>query len=179
MVITEALAEIKTIQKRIEKKKEFVLNYVLRPEKLRDPLEKEGGSASIVQAERQAIADLETRSLTLRRAIYRASDETNITIQGFTRTMTDWLIWRREISEGQQSFLRRIRVAIDNTRSVARKSGGIVSSESKENPKDGDFVVNVNETGLATEAERLETILGELDGQLSLKNATVQIREAA
>jgi hypothetical protein len=38
-----------------------------------------------------------------------------------------------------------------------------------------DFVVNVNERELADHIEELENTLGVLDGQLSLKNATILI----
>jgi len=40
---------------------------------------------------------------------------------------------------------------------------------------DKDIIVNVSEKGLADEAEALETTLATLDGQLSLKNATVTV----
>lgn len=38
-----------------------------------------------------------------------------------------------------------------------------------------DIRVNVSENDLAKDLEQMETILGTLDGQLSLKNATVVI----
>lgn len=43
MLITEALAELKTLNKRVEKKKEYVKAYLYRQEGLKDPLEKDGG----------------------------------------------------------------------------------------------------------------------------------------
>ena len=48
MTITEALAEIKTIQKRIDKKREFILHHTYRQHTLRDLLEKDGGSPKVV-----------------------------------------------------------------------------------------------------------------------------------
>src|SRR5579863_1653454 len=61
LTITEALAEIKTINKRLESKRESVRNYIARDVRVRDPLEKEGGSAEFIKRERQAIIDLEER----------------------------------------------------------------------------------------------------------------------
>ena len=48
LTITEALAEIKTVEKRIQKKREAILPFVFRQEMLRDPHEKDGGSAVVV-----------------------------------------------------------------------------------------------------------------------------------
>lgn len=48
MTITEGLAEIKTIGKRIEKKRTFVLNYVARQNMFVDVLAKEGGSEAAI-----------------------------------------------------------------------------------------------------------------------------------
>jgi hypothetical protein len=42
--ITEALAEINTIEKRIAKKQRFVHEHLLRQEQLKDPLEKSQGN---------------------------------------------------------------------------------------------------------------------------------------
>jgi hypothetical protein len=41
--------------------------------------------------------------------------------------------------------------------------------------KPGDIVVNVSELELANDIENMENVLGYLDGQLSLRNATVLI----
>ena len=46
ITVTEALAEIKTTQKRIEKKREHILNFAWRQERMKDPLERDGGSGT-------------------------------------------------------------------------------------------------------------------------------------
>jgi len=56
-------------------------------------------------------------------------------------------------------------------RQQAIKQG--VSVTDKDNGFSTDFVVNVNERELAENIEDLENTLGVLDGQLSLKNATI------
>lgn len=48
MTITEALAEITTIGKRIAKKQEFIINHLGRISMVRDPLEKDGGATAVV-----------------------------------------------------------------------------------------------------------------------------------
>ena len=43
ITITEALAEVKTIEKRVTKKQDFVASHVLRQEMIKDPLAEQGG----------------------------------------------------------------------------------------------------------------------------------------
>ena len=62
---------------------------------------------------------------------------------------------------------------IQEMRQKAIRQG--VSVTDKDAGFSSDYVVNVNELQLANEIEELETILGTLDGQLSLKNATIKI----
>lgn len=179
ITITEALAEIKTIGKRIEKKREFVGGYLARQDGVRDPLEKDGGSAQVIRAERQSIADLEQRIVSLRHGIQRANDETSVTLNGVTRSISEWLTWRRDIAPGQRQFLAGIRGGLHNLREDAKKKGNAVISATATtaDTQPSDFVVNIDERALATEIETLEDTLGQLDGQLSLKNATITIKE--
>lgn len=175
ITITEALAEIKTIGKRLDKKRQNVLLYLARQEGIKDPLEKEGGSAAFVAAERQSIADLGSRIVDLRRGIQKANEATSVTLGGKTRTIADWLIWRRDVAASEGSFLAQIRQQLNAVREQARKNGSGVVASSAEANTPADFVVNVNEQDLASQIEAHEEILGQLDGQLSLKNATTPI----
>ena len=173
LTITEALAEIKTVEKRIQKKREAILPFVFRQEMLRDPHEKDGGSAVVVQQELQAVGDLQERVIAIRRAIQEANSTTDITVGGETRSISDWLVWRREVAPQRQQLYVDIRNAINNMRAQAQQKGlQVVASESG---NQSDIVVNVNEKKLAAQIEALEEVLGTLDGQLSLKNATVTI----
>lgn len=173
MTITEALAEIKVTDKRIEKKRAFIGTYAMRPEQLRDPLEKDGGSVSAVAAEIQAIGDLEENKIAIRRAIQAANERTNITVGKQTRSIADWLVWRRDVAPQRRHFLTEVRTGIERHRQDALKRGQ--QATTAENAKPGDLVVNVNEKELAEQAENLEAVLETLDGQLSLKNATVTV----
>ena len=58
--------------------------------------------------------------------------------------------------------------------SVTRKGIGVVSN-TNEAKTPMDVIVNVSEAELAEQAEWYEKVLGELDGQLSLKNATITV----
>lgn len=172
--ITEALADLKTIDKRIQKKREFVLAYLLRQEMQKDPLEKEGGSVNAINAELQSIGDLFERKIVIRAAINKANTDTSIEIQGIKRTINDWLVWRREVAASHGQLLNEINGKIQSTRQDAiRKGLAVVSGQPAANPT--DVLVNLNEQELAKEIEQREEILGVLDGQLSLKNATILI----
>ena len=91
-----------------------------------------------------------------------------------SRTIADWLVWRREVAPVQQTFLANIRARIEQARQeAARKGAGL--SKDIESAKPNDVIVNVNEQELAREIEGLEDVLSTLDGQLSLRNATLMI----
>lgn len=171
--ITEALAEIPTIEKRVEKKSEFIINYLFRQSSVRDPHEKDGGSKVLISRELQAINDLQDRIIKIRSAIQKANSENSITVENETKSIADWLTWRREVAPKQQQFLREMTNKITSMRQQAIRQG--VSVTEKDAGFSSDYVVNINEKDLAEKIESLENILGTLDGQLSLKNATIMI----
>lgn len=181
MTITEALAEIKTIEKRIAKKRESILGYLARQDMLRDPLAADGGSVAFIKRERQAIHDLEERVVALRRAIATANASTVFAINGGTaRSIADWLTWRREVAPGRQQFLTGLRDRVERVRREAQQKGvNVVAAASAVTTggdgKPTDVLVNISEAELAKDIEALEEELGNLDGLLSLKNATTQI----
>ena len=81
ITITEGLAELKTIVKRVEKKKEFILAHGCRMEIVKDPFAKEGSSAPAEIAKAmQSINDLCDRIVSIRDAIACANQETELTI---------------------------------------------------------------------------------------------------
>ena len=171
ITITEALAELKTIDKRLAKKREFVQKYLARMDVVKDPLEKDGGSVTALQRERQAIGDLEERKIAIRRAIAETNGMTSLSVNGTVRSMADWLVWRREVAPTRQQFLSQLNATIQGVRDQATRKGGAIV-ESGGGTKEADVVVNINEINLSEDIEGLEETLGSLDGQLSLKNAT-------
>jgi len=178
ITITEALAELTTIGKRLTKKQDFVNTYLARPEGLKDPFEKQGGSPELLGRELQAIKDLALRHLSIRIAIQRANQTTTITVGGITQSVAEWLTWRKEVAPTLTTFNTRLRTTLEQTRRTAQQRGSAVVSASVSvagEAKPTDFVVNLDESQLNKDAETLEEILGTLDGQLSLKNATTTI----
>lgn len=177
ITITEALAEIKTVAKRVEKKREAVRQFLARQDGVRDPLEKEGGSEKFITQERQAIADLNARIVSLRRGIQRANEETEITIGKDVRSIADWLVWRRDIAPGERAFLNQLRADLNGFREQAKRNGAAVVNVGAVAERPTDVVVNISEQLLSAQSETIEEAIGTLDGQLSLKNATVTIKE--
>ena len=173
LTITEALAELKTIARRLEKKQQFVEVNLFRQERFKDPLSDQGGSSMVIRSERQSIHDLRERMVTLRREIAYANAGTLVTVNGVTRSIADWLVWRREVAPKIQEGLARMQASIQRMRNEARQKGVGVSLV--ETGRLDDVVVNLDEKELAEEAEELETTLGTLDGLLSLKNAVTTI----
>lgn len=173
--ITEALAELKTIGKRIEKKRQFIVQNIGRFEMNKDPLERDGGSVDAVKREIQAANDLHERMVLIRRSIQTANADTTITVEGVTRSIADWLVWRREVAPEVKGFQAALRNGIANIRGEAKKRDSRVVDNAAD-AKDGkDVIIHISESKLADEMEHLETVLGTLDGQLSLKNATIVI----
>jgi hypothetical protein len=175
LTITEALQEIRTIDKRVQKKLDWIGNLVARNEKIRDPVEKEGGSTTVIERERQAIDDLHKRKVQLRLAINRANDQTTLAVgSGPIRSIAEWIVWRREVAPTIGNILISLRNGVAQVRDQARRQGkSIVQTEDAAEP--GDVVVHISEAKLAKEIEEHEEILGQLDGQLSLLNATTAV----
>lgn len=175
MTITEALAEIKTIQKRIDTKRKFICDYAARQDLMKDPLESKGGSKKVLAEERQAIGDLQDRIVKIRTAIQKINLSTEITIAGITKSISEWLTWRKEIAEKHLIWIRDVLGGLQNLRKQAAQKGLQVRAGESAPTSLNDMIVNVDEAALQAELEIVQDALGTLDGQLSLKNATVMV----
>ncbi len=173
LTITEALAEIKTIGKRIATKRNFIGEHLARQNNMKDPLEADGGSTKQIASELQAIGDLEERIVGLRRAIIVANMETKLELHGTTRSVQDWLTWRREVSKPQAKFLATLNSNIIRFRGEAAKQMLQVTNE--ESAGGNDIVIHLDEKKLFKKTEEMQTVLGTLDGQLSLLNARTEV----
>jgi len=171
--ITEGLAEIKTINARLVKKRQSVIEHLARFSHIMDPfLQNDGNQRDFVSRERQAIKDLEERILTIRSAIQVKNQTTPLKIGNTNRSLQEWLNWRRDISANQSILLQQMNNKIQTARSQL-KSGQSISEEAVNKPN--VLIVNINEQSLISEIEEMEEILGTLDGKLSLLNATLKI----
>lgn len=174
ITITEALAELKLIKAKVDKKKQFISNFIGRQDAVKDPLEKQGGYVAALKAERQSINDLINRFVLIRSKIAEANSKTNLTLGAETKTIADWLVWRRDaapmIKDVQQSMANQI----NSLRNEGRKKGlNVVAEGQQQTPN--DIIVNIDEKELSEWQERTIETLGILDGKLSLHNATVTI----
>lgn len=177
ITITEALADIKTIDKRLQKKRESTFGFLYRQNAVVDPMlhSEPGSSQEFIKRERQAIVDLETYKIKLRTGIQNVNARETITIDGETHTINEWLTWRKEVMPSQRDYLAQIRNRIEMMRAKAQTQNISVVSVSVDTKQYSDVVVNVDEAELAKEIEHIEMVVGTLDGQLSLKNATTFI----
>ena len=173
LTITEALAEIKTIAARVEKKRRTICEYSARSSMLKDPLEDSGGSKQFVAKERQAIADLEQRMVKIRVLIQKANLENELTLHGETAPVAEWLTYRREVASGQKAFLQQLQAGLRQVRDQFKRG----PSGSTQGPPQsmGELVVNIDEAAIMREEERVTHVLGDLDGKLSLFNARTEI----
>jgi len=176
ITITEALAEIKTINARLVKKRAAIQNYLMRDMKTPDPLEKDGGSLTYIAAERQSIGDLEERLVRIRTAIQRKNCESVLTVGGVLRPISEWLNWKREIAPHRAAFHSGMYDGIQRARADAQRKGyTVVDPETQAAQGIPTVVVNLDEKRLVAEIEALTETLGALDGKLSLANATITV----
>lgn len=178
LTITEALAEIKTIGKRIETKQSQLESYLVRDSRMRDPMEQGGGSTAFILRERQSITDMQQRVVDLRTAIQKSNMVTRLALNGKEMTVYEWLIWRREVAPTVTNQLSRIWQTLQQARRGAQQRGvNVVAAAAaiQSGNEVQEIIVNVNEQEIAKERESVEAMLGELDGRLSLINATTTI----
>lgn len=174
MTITEGLAEIKTINARITKRTESALRYFARDVRMKDPINTMGGSTAFVASERQAVSDLEQRKIAIRSAIQISNQQIPLTLNGTTRFVGAWLNWRREVAPQAKAFLEKMVSGLNDVRQRALRQGFKVTTGT-ESGDPSEIVVAVDETELARDVEQMEQTLGDLDGKLSLLNATTTI----
>src|SRR5574340_615341 len=177
MKITQALAEIKLAGRKIESSTEFVLKNVKRDDRLRDPFEKEKVTQEqMVNRELQSIEDNEKRIVALRTAINKANIENSITIEGVTKTIAEWIIWRRDILPGIEDRLHKINRQLEVTPSNSAVMAELLRGRQDAKSQDViNYVFNVSEKNLLEKTQTIQAIAEKLDGMLSLVNANIDI----
>jgi hypothetical protein len=174
MTITEALAEVKLINEKIEKKRTFVLDNLTRIKQLADPLQSKGGSMAALAAEMQSINDLEARLVEIRAAIMHANMMHTAECMGMHKTLYGWLVWKREIA-GNKSF--HYQSIYTNTKKKIDEAARAPSVYTKDDQTKEVVIIEANLPYMeyAAKYEDIKDMLNKLDGVLSLKNATVLV----
>jgi len=170
--VTEKLARLKTLKKQIEVGEQFVLQYAVRDERMKDPLESGGGTKTVLAQKIQALNDLRAQYVRDRDSVAKSNAVTKVPVGKQIRTISEWLIWRREVANTYKIFLAALQQAVIRGRTVlsvpAHRQQEVGVSEIR-------IAVGIDEKVLGQEIEDFEVILGELDAQLSLSNATTQV----
>lgn len=174
ITITEALSEINLIKKKIEGKKTEILNNLAKVAHVPDPYANQGGGFAANKAQLQSIKDLNSRLTRIRGAISGANIANTISIMGETKTINDWLTWKREISVIDSKFLMDL-----CTKSKANMDHWAKQPQVYKDDSGTTHLVkyesNIDYVEVLKESERTSEIFEKLDGQLSLKNATIVI----
>lgn len=169
MVITEALAEIKLIEKKIESKEQFVRENLFYPKHLTNAL------PNGIESEVQAIADLRERWVALRSGIAAANQETQVEIRNMTRSVQGWLTWKREIASKMLAFHKSI---FQNLKAAQDRQINNPSAYKDDEGKTHivDIAYRLDYQKSVKAAEMIQEILDTLDGKLSLINATAHLK---
>jgi hypothetical protein len=173
--LTEALQLTKTLKERIAKKRERLTGHVARLSIMKDPMTEEGGQKEHVQREFQAISDLEEQLIETRRRISETNIESFLVVEKESKSICDWLNWRREVVEERKKFLDLVLKHLDRLRKKTEQDKIQLESAEDERAADFELIVNVSEQKLREELEWIETALGSLDARLSVKNATTEL----
>ena len=175
ITITEALAELKLIKAKIDKKLVFIASAAGRQEGAKDPFEKDGGAVKLIEADLQAIADLMNRFVNIRSAIAAANAANSVAVCGISHTVADWLVWRRDVAPMIKSVNKALVDRVAGIRGEAQKHGWSVVQVNNQPQTTTDVIINIDEKKLSDSIERTQEILDSLDGKLSLHNATVSV----
>jgi hypothetical protein len=171
MTITEALAEVKIIDKKILSQNEYISQNVGRTSVMSDPLEKSGGSQFAIQKAFQSISDLNERKVKIRSVIQQINCVTKVVIGEKTKTISEFLNWKREVAPSYIDFLKKANQACQQMKVQFERQPQILKdAEGKQTIIQPVFHIDLD--WLHKELEKTETMLGELDGKLSLLNAT-------
>lgn len=174
ITITEALSEVNLIKKKIDKKKEMILANLAKVKHVPDPYARSGGGAQANLNELQAIRDLGTRLMHIRGAISQANLSNRIMINGTDLSIHDWLTWKREVAPLKQKFfLDLCSKTKQNMDHWAKNPQVFKDDEGKTHL--AEYESNIDYAGIMKDTEHIGDCLEKLDGQLSLKNATIVV----
>lgn len=174
MTITEALSEVNLIKKKVVAARDVVKTNLARPKHVKDPFEKDGGTAAVIDRQVQSIYDLTARLERIRGAVSSANLANTITVGEQTKTIFDWLTWKREVAEDQKSFVGFVYTQTKNLLdNAARNPQAWKDEEGKTHLV--ELQSNVDLGAWLRKQEIVVEMVERLDGLLSLKNATITV----
>lgn len=128
----------------------------------------------MISKEHQSMRDLQRRLQRIRAAISQANLDNMITVNDMTQSIHDWLIWKREIAAESNGFLQLITHQTKVHMDQAGKSPQVFKDE-KEQLKVVKWIYHIDYSEWLRMYEKGNEALEKLDGQLSLKNATIVV----
>ena len=174
MTITEALAELRLIDKKMEKARQIANANVSRMSHVEDPHKE--GSHVLVSRELQSIRDLGVRRVRIREAISQANLKIKIKIGKLDQSLSSWLTWKREVAIPEQNTIQGIADRAQKAFAQAQSNPQLYRENKDDEPQLAKLVLNVDIADLNAEALEIEETLGVLDGKMTLMNSTTVIK---
>lgn len=175
MTITEALAQVKLIEKKIESKTQFVLGNLFRYETQKDPFEAKGGARQVLESEIQALQDNYRRLEKIRAAIAESNIDNQLTVGEQTRSVHEWLTFKREVAPKQIALFQTIHTQMKQRLDKDAQQPQVYKDEEGKTHL-AKLVTNLDYVEYVRKYEKQQEIFETLDGLLSLKNATTVIQ---
>jgi hypothetical protein len=173
--ISEALQELKTLDKRIVSTRDFILAYGIRQGSTIDPLDMEGGSHKEIPNRLRQLKDLLERKVQIRIAINQANAETQASVCGQTRTVAEWIVWRRDAFKQELESWRALQRKVLDARQQATTKALTIKEDGTQPTKVNEVACFIPEGEISKRIVQLEEIESVLDGKLSVVNATTLI----
>jgi hypothetical protein len=171
MQLAEALTSIKTDKKKWETDKNFVMANVVRDDRLKDSLEAQGGTKTVLQRTLQSMEDHETQIVAKLYAIQGANREVKLTIGSKTKSVGEWIIWRREVAPMREKRFNELLSRIEQSKQMVNNPRYVAAAPGQ----DLKVLVEIDEKKLLDTMKEHQDIMGAIDSKLSVLNATTGI----
>lgn len=170
MKIIEALKELPLIEKKVTKNAALIEKYASEVDNGSPTLLLEEASEhrKEVTALLQSTNDLVDRAGKIRRALAMTNANTDVTIEGVTKSITEWIAFR----EQGHRLKRRALDALNDSRATS------VMNSTPFDPEKGIRVMRFYDEREKNEAiQKIDDIQGQLDARLEIVNATTDLTE--
>lgn len=154
-LIADLLAESEALAEKLNRRRDFVVQHLVRRTSLADPIPT--GSPVAVAAARADIAAIEARLYAIRTAVAASDAVKMLTVGGDTRTVAAWVIWGLEVGRPRRDFL----VHLVNTRGEAAAAP--------------DLTDNLDFAAVAAEIDQLDITLTGVKAAIGVSNATTTV----